>query len=249
MPIIENFVTRYPCQHLWNFGKNTKGVIYDSEISYWHHVIDECPDKRKARLYMKCYNPQEIQDYVIVSDSKTGKLYRNKHCAECNGIKEYVNLKLRVMCPDLLSVTNLNNIVDRDRFLLKHCSLMSFPPAKSFGLSNCVPKSNIISVCNYTEKWDFYDKEIEKGCTTESPFENKVFKTRLDISKRNIYFANLYCFLCNTATSTAKTDVCDIEKYDIGMKSDFISLFGILDDAQLWETEPVTVETVCDSTY
>jgi hypothetical protein len=247
MPLSGLVEPRYPCRHLWHFGKNV-GMFEKGIDSYWHHVIDDCAHSEKALAYQRCHNPLAVQDFVMVTDTTTGKVYRNKHCAECNDVWSYVMLKLVVNCKDSLSLTDVSTKEDRENYVMENCSLTSFPPDKRMGVSYCIPDTRVMSTCNVTGTWDVYDKEIETRCVVNSYDQNKIFKF---FSVSGVfYFANVYCFLCNVNSKVQRVDTCKILEDDKGSKSGMISLNFILDfESNVWGEETILAEKrACHST-
>jgi hypothetical protein len=237
MPLSGDFGPKYPCRHLWDFGKDV--AVPRAEFGdNWYHVIDACPNFAEDPSYQKCNQPTEIQDYVMVTETRTGRVYRNKHCAECNGIRNYVSLNLRIVCKDMLSMAKLSTQRQREKYVMENCSLMVHLKTKIKGMSHCVPKSETITTCNITGKWDFYNKELDEGCKANNIDRNTIF---MNFPGGN-YYANVYCYLCNVNSLFHKeVDTCEISNERKDDKSGIISLFVIL-DANLWTEETVANE-------
>lgn len=45
---------------------------------------------------------ERYEDFVWVSDTATNKIYNNKFCAECNGVKKYKDWYLTTDCPEIM---------------------------------------------------------------------------------------------------------------------------------------------------
>jgi hypothetical protein len=247
MPSSTPVEPKYPCKHLWDFGKLGENMHRTKGDDNWYNVINECPDEIDANPYQKCYTPKDIQDYVIVVDNKKGKLYRNKYCAECNGIKNYDQLNLRIVCPGKNYVSYFDQLKTEERhsYIMENCSIASLPPTWRTGQSRCWPKTEVISACNMTGKWDFYDNDIEKGCMTQG--QNMVFRVSDRFGLEN-HYANVYCFLCNTPAATNKTDLCKTINTVDNMKTTLVSFYAIL-DLNAWEDDEAMKKdnTKCDS--
>lgn len=236
MPYTGFLEPKYPCRHLWHFGRNIESIPISDTLNYYH-VIDDCPDLSKAFAFKKCYDPTDVDDYVMVYDKDTGNVYRNKHCAECNSIFTYAALKLQAVCENTLpSLANLSSIQGTQSYLIEKCSLKPLPPDNHSSLSKCLPQSEVISLCNYSGKWDFYDKDLEKACLSKTMDQNVIYRGILPTGIRYRYFANVYCFLCNVPVGTNINKVCDkINNNNNQMKSRHVTLFAIV-DVKLWES-------------
>jgi hypothetical protein len=237
------FGPKYPCRHLWEFGKDVAIPSTDYDDN-WYHVIDGCPNFMQDPYYQKCYQPTKIEDYVMVSETKTGRVYRNKHCAECNRIRNYERLDLRIKCKDMLSMTKLSTQKEREKYVMENCSVMAHLNKKIKGMSHCVPQSKTITKCNKTGSWDIYNKEIVEGCKNNYIGQNTNF-----IKVPGYYYANVYCFLCNGKSRLHELDTCTISDEGKDDKSDIISLSVILDQ-NIWVDETVaTEEERCQLTH
>jgi hypothetical protein len=247
MPSSTSVEPKYACKQLWHFGKLVDAMYRAKENDHWYRVVDECPDKTDASSYQKCYTPTEIQDYVIVVDKKNGKLYRNKYCAECNGIHNYDKLNLRVDCPDINYVNSFDKLITegRESYIMENCSIVSLPPPRRIGPSRCLPKTKVISECNITGQWDFFDNDIKRGCITQG--QNMVFKVSYDRFGLEKHYANVFCFLCNVPSATNKTDICKIIHSVENMKGSMVNFYAILDLNMWGDNELITEDTICDS--
>ena len=247
MPISGLIEPKYPCRRLSDFGRNVDRLRY-GQSNHWYHVIDDCPNLTKTLAFKNCFEPKEVNDYVIVFDPKKEKLYRNKHCAECNGIFRYGEFKIQANCRDILSLlTNLSSIQETQNFLMDMCSLVSFPPDDFTSVSHCLPETEMISTCNKTGVWNFYDDEIEKACLTKRTGQNVLYRSI--IGKGTFYrdFANVYCFLCNVPKGTKEINVCDQDDNDDG-KSSRISFHAIIDTKSWREDDEFIKEAMCHPT-
>ncbi|XP_053403082.1 uncharacterized protein LOC123555935 [Mercenaria mercenaria] len=244
MPLAGFVKPKYPCIPLSHFGKDAV-VLYD-RTSY--HVITDCLDMVKAIAYPKCFQPSEVQDFVIVSDPRNGRVYRNKHCAECNDVQNYVNWKLRVQCPDMSQLGYVENDKDREKYLMENCSLLPLPlEARSADMSRCVQDSDVISTCNVTGNWDQYDRGIEEACMKTREDQNALFTNYIVDIGIYKYFASVYCYICNVAKHLKKIDVCEIDN-DKKYRSGSVSSLSAILVTKMWEDNTAISNSRCKST-
>jgi hypothetical protein len=248
MPLSGSVDPKYPCRHLWDFGKNIVALNKNHDF-YWYHVIDGCPNLEKAISYLRCYKPTQIQDYVMVTDKKTGRVYRNKHCADCNGIQNYEKLNLRIECEDSDSLMKLVTNHQREKYLMENCSFGAHLSGKIKGPSHCIPQTHLISTCNTTGSWNFYDKEILEGCLAKGSDQSTIFRhVGDDYFEQLAHYANVYCFLCNGNFHVKSVETCKQTDEKNGQKSGLIPLHIILDTTILDEDTSTSRETTCHST-
>ena len=138
---------------------------------FGYHVIDYCPmPVKNVTLVNKCTIKQaaSFEELIWVSDDISGKIYRNKFCAECHlvtsNVKEW-SLEAKCTSDVYASLDNLESF-----FLSNKCQLTNREPDKLNGkLPGCeVPK---YTTCNETGLWKNFDADVKWACNTfEAPF-------------------------------------------------------------------------------
>ena len=88
-----------------------------------------------------------------------GKNYRNKFCANCNGISDdpyLTNWRLEIFCyePLLIQAENLKEIIKENR-----CNIFFRTP-----VNGGKEQFYTISKCNVTGLWSEYNETVEKAC-------------------------------------------------------------------------------------
>lgn len=170
-----------------------------------YFVIDRCPeDHFNNFINSQCggINKTDVEDFLWVSDSTTGKIYQNYHCAVCHEVKDWVTWQLRTMCRSSLqfSFASLSEFPFNDR-----CNIINEAPetlAEVTARYQCyIPD---ISNCNVTGFWKHYNKDIEMGCQS---FTQMYFET-IEIYGVIKSYKNMFCYLCNTDDGTIVQDLC-----------------------------------------
>ena len=167
-----------------------------------YYVIDSCPDlETDVMTVMKCSGKSQetLDDITWVTGTENGKIYKNKFCAECNGVRSFINWDLVSNCHDITNAEKLKS----GAIIPKGCRLFVNPPdsMKDMSTNLCILPS--ISQCNMTGKWDKYDNYIEEACEAfESPFLKKYLLT-------SSVYRNVFCYLCNQQKWDEKEDVCE----------------------------------------
>ena len=136
---------------------------------------------------IRCTSPDIANplDYLVpVSDLNTNTTYKNRYCANCNGVNasnDVLNWDTELMCNGSLTLTD-HHLYDRMKEL--NCSLFFVPPA-GISVDECDEPGYSIAECNATGLWPQYDEMIEKACHAfVDPF--------------NMTYQNYFCYVCNT---------------------------------------------------
>ena len=179
--------------------------LMDNGVTYGipqYYVIDRCPDLETDEMtLMKCSGDSQetLDDFTWVTGTENGKIYKNKFCADCNGVRSFINWDL---------VSNCRDITDADSFkpgriIPKGCRLFVNPPdsMKDVSANLCIFPS--ISQCNVTGAWEKYDDYIEEACAA---FESPFLKNYLVSS---VVYRNVFCYLCNRPKWDEKEDICE----------------------------------------
>ena len=211
-------------------GRNDTETILGIEEIKRYYIIDTCPDKETSEAVVeKCSgeSKESLEDFVWVTDSDTGRIYRNKFCAGCHGVTNFVLWDLSTDCSAVVNdASNFRSV----KTLPNECRLLVSPPKDMKAMARmCLLPS--VSSCNITGNWqtNMYDANIEEKCeASESPFiESSRFLTRV--------YRNPFCYLCNNSPLKVKADVCSDFRDLIhrGVGSEFLAL---LDHRVLRET-------------
>lgn len=230
---------KYPCV---NFSGLMNISLETPDDSLWFHVIDKCQDQFSLLAHFGCYHAMDLEDLVPVSDPTNGRVYKNKHCATCNGVYNYVNWNLKISCSDIF-LYSFQTTEQRNMYIFQNrekCRVNPVPPDEKAGyMSRCYPVSEIRSTCNISGLWDVYDKDIEEACHLNRQNQNVIFSVQEQGTRvLDMKFANVYCFLCNTPKNTKRNDLCKLEKHTIS-KTTFKGRFSAIIDVRSEEDLPV----------
>ena len=121
-----------------------------------------------------------------------GKHYRNRFCANCNGISDEmrpITWRLEIFCYEPMypfpSAENLLQKIKEDR-----CNIFFRSPYGGGGsfktyTEPCTEQFYTISECNVTGLWMQYNETVDKACNSYVDAFNTTYK-------------NYFCWLCNT---------------------------------------------------
>ena len=125
---------------------------------------------------------------IPVTDKNTNITYRNKFCAECNGVSTYIFWKMYVECYDysiFVTAKDLQEIYQK-AVENRKCDIF-FEPEETAGIRKCSPHSeSLIDKCNVTGRWLYQDEKVETACNS------LVYPV-----KRGKY-KNVFCYVCNS---------------------------------------------------
>ena len=201
-------------------GRNDTETILGIEEIKRYYIIDTCPDKETSEAVVeKCSGESQelLEDFVWVTDSDTGRIYRNTFCAGCHGVTNFVLWDLSTDC---IAVVNDASNFRSAKTLPNECRLLVSPSKyiKDASTKLCVFPSE--SKCNITGVWQTYDADIEEKCQAfESPYvKSNTFNAWV--------YRNVFCFLCNKDPLETKTDACpDFRRiFGRGLGDDFLVL-------------------------
>ena len=202
-----------------------------------YYVITNCPDKEvNITLIAKCTSSLQnrFEDFVWVSDAMTNKIYKNRFCAECNGIHRYKEWQLGTDCPEILE----GDFSYREKkFISRSCRLLVTPPGKlDVAPSQCLMSD--ISECNKTGDWRIFDKGMKEACDAlDLPF------LRDAVAGVEVY-KNVFCYLCNSDPGENLENVCrplEDSTKEINGPVSFLALFNY----RLFEESTGTSEAPC----
>ena len=193
-------VSALSCKATFTKRSSYDRMIFDG-LSYGvsrFRVKDDCPAEEKNSTLVKMCKGElrrELGDYIWISDTRTGQIYQNRHCAACHGIQDYTTWRIGTTCEEVMTMSTDNTeetIMSSDR-----CDVFNEPPSNEAARvesARCYIPG--VDQCNVTGKWQIYDSEIERACllTDWIYFDNPP-----DFFLPSIY-RNLFCYICNTNT-------------------------------------------------
>ena len=158
---------------------------YSRPFPYW--MIADCGHStHDGDIIEKCENTAmvtAIDSINPVTDVATGITYKNKFCAQCNGVSDIsylVNWDFKLGC-DTAPTLPISNIVSQMKEF--NCSIV-FKPHVNLQVHYCPFSSYTITRCNETGLWPKYDPLIEAACQAfVDPF--------------NSTYQNYFCYICN----------------------------------------------------
>ena len=165
-------------------------------------ITDKCPDENtEEQLKEKCSaeNKTGIDDYRWASDEQTGKIYQNRHCALCHGVKTWWSWNILTTCNEILKAhyTNVTEVIFSEK-----CDLINVVPethAETVTRFRCFTPS--ITSCNQTGLWRQYDRHTEDACQS---FTQIYFSYEL----RRYIYKNVFCYLCNSEERFPTIHLC-----------------------------------------
>ena len=178
--------------------KNTLVNGYSTIGFRRYFIIDSCPNHMKyTPLQKKCANEDAstMDDFLWVTDNLSGKIFQNRFCALCHGVKHWTIWKVQTTCLEILTA-GFSNVLD---FLLSenNCHIINVAPeGLELSPENFRCYISQYTSCNLTGKWQQYDNDIAEACLSYTvPF------FQLGDQGLTIY-KNLFCFLCNSINTT-----------------------------------------------
>ena len=160
------------------------GINLDNPLLY--RVVDKSPEnERNLALVQKCRgnNRMELSDYIWVSDTTTGKIFRNRYCANCHGVDKFESWNIKTKCIHTFpsNINSFANLLVTD----PACSIINVMPdylanvtwkfrCIEFGQSNCEKKTTnvtLVDACN-------------------------MYNLPVQASERRFVFRNVFCQLC-----------------------------------------------------
>ncbi|XP_069128727.1 uncharacterized protein [Argopecten irradians] len=154
-------------------------------------IINSCPINTDKNLTKQCtateiiFKPGHVE-YPLVTSKHYRQTFKNRFCAECNGVFDYNDWSLSVYCPEF---TDFNFLSTFDDILEK---ADWFGCGVGFGtvdedINYCVEDyvgTREISKCNRTGTWATYDHDIDMACNSEYEVGYG-------------FYDNIFCFMCN----------------------------------------------------
>ncbi|OWF39941.1 uncharacterized protein LOC110464396 [Mizuhopecten yessoensis] len=171
-----------------------------------HYVVVECHDNSSKELKEKCtmnYTDIESLQFPPVTSAKYTFSFRNKFCAECNGIYNYTEWKIDVSCFDFVDLN----------FLSSYDALFNTAKSKDCQLEYKTDPRDMHKChgtflrptglfeplerwCNVTGTWAYYDRDIESACSNNYKLSYKNHR-------------NIFCFICNPPDYFVEDELID----------------------------------------
>ena len=153
-----------------------------------YSIYDQCPTTEvNQTLSAKCKGGEKaaFMDYVWVSDKVSGKIYQNRYCAQCHGVTNFVEWKLRAKCALWLLTGYISDY--RDTVLSTDlCRLSNEAPATEHAVTDkyrCFETT--VESCPKTQSMNENHKMCENGFTYK--FVQPAFP---DV------YNNMFCYVC-----------------------------------------------------
>ena len=166
-----------------------------------YYVVESCPDSEINDLTaMKCSveSKETLDDVTWVTGTENGKIYKNKFCAECHGVRNFIKWDIATSCFDILDADSFKP----GTLIPKGCRLSAYPPESIKDISTNLCVLPTVSQCNVTGKWEKYDNYTEESCAAyELPFLD-------DTPSTTDVYRNVFCYLCNKDDGELKMDAC-----------------------------------------
>jgi hypothetical protein len=164
-------------------------IIYSSnntiKLENKYAIVSNCPTGADTSLLHLCTQSRGIEDGLLfppVTSTTYLLTFKNKFCALCNGIEQFIPWKLHFTCDIKFNfTTTVNEIVTT---AIKHQCSISYIPEQSFSekVKPC-RKSLLINKCNVTGTWEQYNRNVEYACgKLNNPF---------------LPYKNIFCYMCN----------------------------------------------------
>ncbi|XP_033732607.1 uncharacterized protein LOC117322017 [Pecten maximus] len=155
------------------------------------HMIVECHDESSHETKEKCYQnftSAQLMQKPPVTSNKYAFTFRNKHCAECNGVFNYSNWGIGISCETVSDFNFLSTYGDIiDQAIEEHCNVQ-YEEDDDSSKHRCLSTTHIpissVTECNVTGTWLTYDNDIANACHSSYHIEDKGFK-------------NVFCLMCN----------------------------------------------------
>ncbi|KAL4230348.1 hypothetical protein ACF0H5_010731 [Mactra antiquata] len=213
------------CRHQLSFF-NLSDIKVD-DLPYYlqtlYYVVLKCPPDTDSTLKAECESMDNPTESHYVSGVSTYIIYKNKHCARCNGEDSFVEWRSVVaiswaeyeeLYSGLLNETSLTN-------LIKGKPVISGSPIGYPNKTN-ICRNRFIDTCNETGAWKAFDENIIRLCGS-----SKFQVVESGKFPYNLYYRNAYCFVCNNNISITK---CAIPIDDIKVKPSVHNLLYLEQD-------------------
>ena len=203
-------------------------------------MTKSCPDTENDDFVrQKCTGTlaEVFSDLLWVTDTKTNRIYNNRFCAQCHGVRKYKQWNLETSCMSFL--TNANHSQNLRSFP-DFCSLFVSPPNRKAFENMCIAPD--ISTCNETGLWKAKNSATEKLCETHPlMFVEPIWNTVR-------VYRNVFCFKCNSPPGKPIQDICPYHAFGTGKTiGSFTAILNIFEaDNTLTKKRRCAVEEVED---
>lgn len=160
------------------------------------YMINACPNgTENETLRIKCNTSDIIFttnhiEFPPVTSRQYKQTFKNKFCAECNGVYDYVAWSLSMDCQTLTDFNFFSTFDDvLDKAEKEGCNIGFDTVADD--VLECKAdfvEEIIFSHCNKTGTWTTYNSDIELACHSEYNVTSGVYR-------------NVYCLMCNPPMS------------------------------------------------
>ena len=96
-----------------------------------YRVINECPESIGSKtLNLKCDGTDRavLEDFIWVSDQKSGNIFQNKHCSKCHGVDDVEIWTFEARCQTGFGF-KFDNL--KDDLIYNGCYMVNIPPKYS----------------------------------------------------------------------------------------------------------------------
>ena len=154
-----------------------------------YFVTETCPETMEDDFVKeKCTGivAETLTDLLWVSDPDTNRIYRNKFCTKCHGIRKYQEWQISTNCLKLLLMENYTQNIRA----YPGCRLSVITPNRNVFDNQCLVPD--ISTCNETGLWQTKDNITETLCNSHSLMFVKQYMLHSRV------YRNVFCFKCNS---------------------------------------------------
>ena len=202
-----------------------------------NHVkgVTGCPIHSDSNLVLKCMRDYErdvddirLDDITLVWDISRELLYRNKYCADCNGVNRSSQMAWSIQLECLYQVPSVNSAKELITKVIRgdlSCDIIYMRPETKWKAESC---STAISTCNSTGLWQSYDIVIDMACSLYGSI------IHIEVQDNDyIAFRNVFCAFCN-GYDPSPVDMCFIA-HSFRPVVDFATLLKLSDHEGIQE--------------
>ena len=174
----------------------------DDTITYW--MIASCPGGESVSGIMDgVADLCESQSFTSppVSDKRTGLVYRNVHCAQCNGVPdtEQITWQSQWRCNDTLQATfNAGNSTIDAELLLRSCNVSMFVQPMSVSDLPLLPRTCDARVTYTCQPPPGTDTSTAEYRALSDLCRSQLVNIRIAESSNTTLYKNEFCALCST---------------------------------------------------
>ena len=197
-----------PLKHMLSRSSSSDRLVI---FSAHYLTVDSCPEGYLNTIHLNgCHNrfPSKVIDNVPVASWRTSTVYKNYHCAVCNNVLDPLPWLIYSTCLDLYLLNSVPETIANLNRITGSCETFLIPPTGvKLDLQRCNTDSyeGIVSSCNQTGHWEFYDKYVWDKCNSD--IHISLFEADTEAAESVIY-KNVFCFLCNHNGSALSDVTC-----------------------------------------